>query len=282
MRLLVTGAAGMLGQDVVGAGERAGHEVVGLGRDALDVSEETAAGRVVRELAPDAIVNCAAYTNVDGAQSDPEGAEAVNRHGARHVARAAAQVGAMVIHVSTDYVFDGRKDGAYLESDPTHPLSVYGASKLRGEQEVAAATPRHVIARSAWLFGSGGRNFVSTMLALAEEREEVNVVDDQVGCPTWTGHLAPVLVGLAGEEQTGVHHLAASGECSWHAFAQEIFTTAGVACRVLRSRSADLDRPAPRPANSVLLTTRGAAPPLPHWRNGLGAYLLERAELTAR
>jgi dTDP-4-dehydrorhamnose reductase len=173
-----------------------------------------------------------------------------------------------VVYVSTDYVFDGTKREPYLESDPVNPRSAYGRTKLAGERATAEANPRHVIARSSWLFGAGGRNFVETMLGLGPE---VRVVDDQIGSPTFTGHLAEALVELARGEQFGVHHLAASGSCSWYEFAREIFARAGSDTRVQPCTTAEFPRPAPRPAYSVLGSERGHR--LPAWQEGLDAYL---------
>jgi dTDP-4-dehydrorhamnose reductase len=247
----------MLGQDVVRVSGGAG-----LSRAELDVTDAAA----VREAlaGADLVINCAAYTNVDGAEDDAEGAMRVNRDGARNVAEAATKV----VYVSTDYVFDGSKRGPYVESDPTGPLSAYGRSKLEGERATAEANERHFIVRSSWLFGAGGRNFVETMLGLGPE---VRVVDDQVGCPTFTGHLAEALVRLAGGEDYGTHHLAASGSCSWFEFARAIFDRAGVDTRVEPCTTAEFPRPAPRPANSVLGSERGHR--LPTWQEGLEAYL---------
>jgi dTDP-4-dehydrorhamnose reductase len=205
----------------------------------------------------------------------------VNATGAGHVARAAQAAGARIVHVSTDYVFDGTKPDPYVESDPPRPLSVYGTTKLAGELEVAAAAPGAVIVRSSWLFGAGGRNFVSTMLGLAAERGEVTVVTDQVGCPTFTGHLAEALVSLADGRAPGLHHIAGGGSCSWHEFAVEIFRQAGVSCPVIAGTSDALGLPAPRPANSVVRSERADTIFLPSWRDGLAAFLTERAEVGA-
>jgi dTDP-4-dehydrorhamnose reductase len=251
----------MLGQDVVRA---AGAEA--LSRAQLDITDRAA----VRDtISPgDLVFNCAAWTDVDGAEEHAEEALRVNRDGARNVAEAAGTV----VYVSSDYVFDGRKREPYVESDPVNPLSSYGRSKLEGERATAEANPRHFIARSAWVFGPGGKNFVETMLGLGPE---VRVVDDQVGCPTFTGHLAEALVRLAGTEDYGVHHLAASGSCSWFAFAREIFSRAAVDTRVEPCTTAEFPRPAQRPAYSVLRSERGHR--LPSWQDGLDAYLGARA-----
>jgi dTDP-4-dehydrorhamnose reductase len=274
----VTGAGGMLGRDVVRAVR--GHDVVALGHAELDITDASAVADVLADARVgrgDVIVNCAAWTDVDGAEADPAGAHAVNALGAGNVARAAAAAGARLVHVSTDYVFDGEQRTPYVESDPTGPRSVYGRTKLAGEEAVVAAGGHHAIARSSWLFGAGGRNFVATMLALAEERDEVRVVTDQVGCPTYTGHLAEALLDLAASGAQGIFHVAGGGRpCSWHDFAIEIFRQAGVACRVLPCTTEEFPRPAPRPAYSALTSERPEMPVLPPWHEGLAAYLTTR------
>lgn len=277
MRVLVTGAGGMLGHRVQRRALELGHEVVGVTRAQLDVTDAAAALRLVDEVQPEAIVNCAAWTDVDGAESDHAGAMAVNATGAGNIARAAAAVDARIVHISTDYVFPGgNRDEPWVESDPVDPQSVYGLSKLRGEELVIDATPRHAIARTAWLFGAGGPNFVDTMLRLAGERDEVSVVTDQVGSPTWTGHLADALIDLAERDAFGVHHLAGRGSCSWNELAIEVFDQAGVHCRVLPTTSEAFKRPAPRPSYSVLGSERRDPILLPPWQDGVAGHLAER------
>jgi len=271
MRLLVTGAAGMLGRDVAAAAEAAGHDVAAFPRRDLDISDPGAVHAAFADVAPDAVVNCAAWTDVDGAEADEAAATAVNGAGAGHVAGAAVAAGAHLVHVSTDYVFDGAATEPYVESDPTGPAGAYGRSKLAGER--AIDLERAAVVRAAWLFGPHGPNFAATMLRLAGERDEVTVVDDQVGIPTYTGHLAPALVALAERRATGLLHSTGPDRCSWFEFAGAIFAAAGVDCAVRRGLSADLGRPAPRPAFSVLGTERADAPRLPSWREGLAAYL---------
>jgi dTDP-4-dehydrorhamnose reductase len=258
----VVGAGGMLGQDVVRV---AGNDAAPLTRAELDVTDADAVREV---LTGSTVINCAAYTDVDGAESDPELAHAVNAVGADNVAQAAERV----LYVSTDYVFDGKKREPYVESDPIEPLSVYGASKAAGESATAEANTNHLIVRSSWLFGVGGKNFVETMLALGKKNDELRVVNDQVGCPTFSGHLAEALVRLARGDQQGVLHVAATGSCSWFDFAREIFSRAGVDCRVKACTSDEFPRPARRPAYSVLASECGA-PALPAWQDGLDAYL---------
>ena len=276
MRVLVTGAGGMLGRDVTAACHARDHEVVALAHAALDITSPPAVEEALTHYRPEVVVNCAAFTDVDGAEDDEPGAMRLNDEGAALLAAAAGSVGAKVVYPSSDYVFDGSKREPYVESDFPSPLSAYGRSKLAGETSVAVANPRHFIARSSWLFGLAGKNFVETMLRLAGEQSEVLVVSDQVGCPTYTRHLAEAIAELAEGEDWGIHHVAASGSCSWFEFAQEIFDQAGSDCRVMAGTTEMLARPAPRPAYSVLASERDDAFVLPEWRDGLRAYLSER------
>ena len=210
------------------------------------------------------MLHAAAWTDVDGAEADPAGAELGNVDGTRNV----AALGAPLVYSSSDYVFDGSKREPYVESDEPRPLSVYGRTKLEGEREVREGW----IVRSSWLFGSTGTNFVRTMLRLGAERDEVSVVADQVGAPTYVGHLAEATQELL-ELPRGVWHLAAEGECSWAEFAGAIFEEAGLGCGVREITTEELGRPAPRPAYSALRSEREGAPRLPHWREGLRACL---------
>jgi dTDP-4-dehydrorhamnose reductase len=262
----VVGAGGMLGRDVVRA---AGDRAVALTHADLDVTDRAAARDA---LGGATVINCAAYTDVDGAETDSDTAHAVNADGARNVAEAATRV----LYVSTDYVFDGSKREPYVESDPTGPLQEYGHSKLAGERATAEANEDHLVVRSSWLFGAGGRNFVETMLTLARERDELLVIDDQVGSPTFSGHLAEALVALAGGDERGVLHVAGTGSCSWFDFARAIFERVGVDADVRPCATEEFPRPARRPPFSVLESERGA-PALPTWEDGLEAYLGVRA-----
>jgi dTDP-4-dehydrorhamnose reductase len=277
MRLLITGAAGMLGQDVAAAAARSGHEVVALARAGLDITDRAAVRAAIAEARPAAIVNCAAWTDVDGAEADEAAATRINGDGAGNVAAEAAATGAFLVHVSSDYVFDGRATTPYLEDAGTAPISAYGRSKLAGERAVAAAGGAHAIVRSSWLFGTGGRNFVDTMIRLGAERDELRVVDDQRGCPTFTGHLAQALVAVAERRPTGVLHAAGRGETTWFELARATFEKTGAPVHVEPCTTAEFPRPAPRPAYSVLGSARTDAPTLPSWRDGLRAYLRERA-----
>jgi len=271
----------MLGQDVVRAAEFVNHEVVGYARADLDITDPRVVRRAMEAERPDAVVNCAAWTDVDGAEAAEDDATEVNGVGAGIVAAEAAGVGAVVVHPSTDYVFDGTAIRPYSESDRPSPIQAYGRSKLAGEIEVAAAAERHFIVRSSWLFGAGGDNFVETMLKLAGDLQQIVVVRDQGGSPTYTGHLADALVRLLDGEAYGIHHIAGSDQCSWYEFAVEIFRQAGSDCQVMSSTSDTLDRKAPRPAFSVLVSEREHPILLPPWEEGLQAYLAERAQVVS-
>lgn len=260
-RTLITGAGGQLGHALAAA--FADDELLALDRSGWDVRHEAP----VLPWVPDLVLHAAAWTNVDGAEDDPQGAAAANVGGTAHV----AALGAPLVAFSSDYVFDGAKGAPYVESDAPAPLSAYGRTKLHGE---AAAGERAWVVRSSWLFGETGHNFVRTMLRLGAERDEVAVVDDQRGCPTYVGHLADAVRQLVDDDlPKGLWHVAADGECTWAEFAEAIFEEAGVECRVRRIATSELERPAPRPAYSVLRSERPGAPRLPHWREGLRACL---------
>jgi dTDP-4-dehydrorhamnose reductase len=260
-RVLVTGAGGQLGQALLEA--FADKEVVALSRSDWEVSTPPPTG-----LTADLVLHAAAWTDVDGAEDDPQGAAAVNVGGTKH----AASLGP-IVYYSTDYVFDGRKREPYVESDAPNPLSAYGRSKAYGE---AAAGEQAWVVRSSWLFGWAGHNFVRTMLRVGAERDEVAVVDDQVGCPTYVGHLAEATRTIAGLPY-GIWHVAADGECTWAEFAQAIFEEARLECEVKPISTAELGRPAARPAYSVLLSEKPETPRLPHWRDGLRECLARLA-----
>jgi dTDP-4-dehydrorhamnose reductase len=267
----------MLGSDVVEACAARGHAVVGLSRSELDITDPVVVEAAIERHRPDAIVNCAAWTDVDGAEDAEPEAMRVNDTGAALLAAAAAAVGAKVLYVSTDYVFDGTKLRPYVESDLPAPLSAYGRSKQAGETSVAVANPRHFVVRSSWLFGTRGANFVETMLRLGSEQPEVLVVSDQVGCPTYTRHLAEGIALLIEGDEFGIHHLAGAGSCSWFEFAQEIFDQAGTESRLMAATTEMLARKAARPARAVLASERRDPIVLPHWKQGLEEYMAERA-----
>jgi dTDP-4-dehydrorhamnose reductase len=257
-RVLITGAGGQLGRALVEA--FAGDDVVALTHADWDVTHPPPV-----LVVPDLVLHTAAWTDVDGAEADPQGAAAVNLGGAQN----AAALGVPLVYFSTDYVFDGAKDTPYVESDGPNPLSAYGRSKYHGEGAVGGAG---WVVRSSWLFAPWGTNFVRTMLRLGRERDEVSVVDDQRGSPTYVGHLAEATRELVALPY-GIWHLAADGECTWADFAEAIFEEAGLRTRVRRISSSELARPAPRPGYSVLRSEKPDAPRLPHWREGLRACL---------
>jgi dTDP-4-dehydrorhamnose reductase len=267
----------MLGSDVVEACAARDHEVVGLARAELDVTDADAVEAAIDRHRPDAVVNAAGWTDVDGAEGAEGAAMRVNDTAAALLASAAAAIGAKVLYVSSDYVFDGAKGRPYVESDLPGPISAYGRSKQAGETSVAVANPRHFVVRSAWLFGTRGANFVETMLRLGSEQPEVLVVSDQVGSPTYTRHLAEGIALLIEGDEFGIHHLAGAGSCSWFEFAQEIFDQAGLESRVMAGTTEMLARKAPRPANSVLGSERSDPIVLPHWKQGLAEYMAERS-----
>ncbi|MER9327580.1 dTDP-4-dehydrorhamnose reductase [Mesorhizobium sp. M0488] len=300
MRLVVTGREGQVAASLLEAGQaRAGVEVIAIGRPELDLANPDTVIDAIAAAKPDIVVSAAAYTAVDQAEDEPDLAFAVNAVGAGKVAEAAARLGVPVIHLSTDYVFDGSKDRAYVETDPTAPLGVYGASKLAGEQAVAAANPRHVILRTAWVYSPFGKNFVKTMLRLAADRDEISVVADQWGNPTSALDIADAILHAAamlhGENNFGAfgaYHLAGTGETSWSGFARHILDTSrvfgGPWARVRDISTMDYPTKARRPANSRLSTAKFAAAfgwTAPDWRDSTGKVvrrLLEtRQALTA-
>ncbi len=268
----------MLGRDLVEVSLAAGHEVRGLARIDLDVTDPERVRDRLEIDRPDVVVNCAAWTDVDGAEDHPDAADLVNGEGAANVAEAAASVDARVLYVSSDYVFDGTKGEPYVESDPPAPISAYGRSKLKGEEATLFANPRAFVVRTSWLFGAGGPNFVETMLRAGETEGKVLVVHDQVGCPTWTTHLSVALVRLLDTDRFGIHHMAATGHCSWYDFAREIFDRAAMEVVTLSATTEMLGRKAPRPAFSALESEYEDAIELPPWQEGLAGYLSSRAD----
>jgi dTDP-4-dehydrorhamnose reductase len=262
-RVLITGAGGQLGRAL--QEEFADEDVLALARGDWDVSFPPRDAVSQGEF--DLVLHAAAWTDVDGAEADPQGATAVNVGGTAH----AAELGAPLVIFSTDYVFDGRKREPYIEADAPNPISAYGRSKLLAE---AAAGEDAWVVRTSWLFGETGRNFLRTMLRLGAECDEVAVVDDQRGCPTYVRHLAGAVRTLVDDGRgPGLWHVAASGDCTWADFAEAIFEDAGISCSVRRITTEELGRPAPRPAYAVLRSERPDAPVLPHWREGLRACL---------
>ncbi|MBT1076646.1 dTDP-4-dehydrorhamnose reductase [Geobacter grbiciae] len=273
--ILVVGAKGMLGQDLM---QVLPGDVRGVDIEEIDITSPESVRRVLLTLKPRVVVNCAAYTDVDGCETNVDLAMRVNGDGVGHLAAATREIGALLVQVSTDYVFDGTKGTPYVEDDRVNPLSVYGKSKLVGEKK-ARENPDHLIVRTQWLYGHGGKNFVETMLRLAGERTEIAVVDDQIGSPTWTADLSLAITELIENNCRGTYHAANRGTCSWYEFARAIFAEAGVGMTVRPQSTEELGRPAPRPLYSVLdcdKLTHDAGLELEDWREALKNYLERR------
>ncbi|MFV2082803.1 MAG: dTDP-4-dehydrorhamnose reductase, partial [bacterium] len=225
--VVILGAGGMLATALVDSLEAHEYHYVALSEQSLDITHEGRIAAILKGLNPRVVINTAAYTNVDGAESDQETAFAVNSDGAGHVANVCSRIGARMVHISTDYVFDGSKSGPYKTSDVPNPVTVYGKSKLAGEERIREETDNYLIIRTSWLFGANGSNFVTTMLSLGKERDKIDVVDDQRGSPTFTRHLAEGLLKLSTTGETGLYNLTNSGDCTWFEFAREIFSISG-------------------------------------------------------
>ncbi|MBC7643842.1 MAG: dTDP-4-dehydrorhamnose reductase [Thermoleophilia bacterium] len=267
--ILVTGAGGQLGAAVVDACADAGLEAIGLGHAAFDVTDRGRVESIVNKMRPHSVIHCAAWTAVDDAQEQREAAFAVNETGTRNVARAAEAVGARFVTISTDYVFPGTDPAGVAEGDTPDPINVYGASKLASEIAAVEEAPAALIARTAWLFADHGGNFVRTMLGLCAERESIDVVDDQVGSPTYAPHLARALVHAVSDELTGVIHLAGEPSATWFDVAVATVEAAGYSCGVRRTTSDKFPRPAARPSCSILRVTRDDTPTVGDWREGV-------------
>ncbi len=280
MKILVTGANGMLGRDVT-AVLAPRHQVLPHPREALDVTDPRAVLETVAAVDPEAIVHCAGFTDVDGAETRRDEAFRVNALGARNVAVAADAVGAVMVHVSTDYVFDGSAAEPYTEFDTPAPLSVYGRSKLAGEEAVRTHCRRHFILRTAWLYGAHGRNFVHTILRATAERDALEVVDDQVGSPTWTMEVARVIDQVLGTGAFGTYHASAGGQCSWYAFACAILKARGIDTPVRPVETARVPRPARRPPYAVLrnLCLEALNVRMRPWDEALADFLAETPDL---
>ena len=272
MKIMVTGAAGQLGRSLPKA--LSGHELTTLERGALDIACLDDVRSAIRAQQPAVVVNAAAYNEVDRAESEPEAAFRGNQLGPRNLALATAETGAALVHVSSDYVFDGSADAPYDEDAATNPLSVYGKSKLAGEKAVREANPRHYLVRSAWVFAAQGRNFCNTIRRLAEAGP-VRVVTDQRGSPTYAPHLARAIAALIGTGAFGTYHLAGRGGTSWFELTRALFERLGIAAPVEPVTTDAFPRPAPRPRYSVLTTVREPRILLPPWEEGLDAYARE-------
>jgi dTDP-4-dehydrorhamnose reductase len=285
-RWLVTGAAGQLGTDVTAVLTMYGEDVVPCDRSTLDITDPESVQSVFDDARPDVVVNCAAYTRVDDAETDEETAFCVNADGPDLISRWCYESSARLVHVSTDYVFDGTATSPYAEDTPVAPRSAYGRSKAAGERAVLTSGAHAWVVRTAWVYGAEGANFVKTMARLARTRDVVRVVDDQIGSPTWSLHLARALVALgASPARPGIYHCTNAGEASWFVFTRAIFAEMGLdPARVEPTTSDAFPRPAPRPAYSVLSHTKwdlAGLPEMSHWRDALHeAFIAVGEDLT--
>lgn len=251
-KVLLTGAKGMLGQDLSAVLEDEGFEVIETDKDNLDITDFESAKKVINDYNPDVIIHCAAYTNVDGAEVDLETAALINVKGTENIAKVCAQKDITLVYISTDYVFDGEKKEPYLPSDKTNPINNYGQTKLDGEKAIQKYCKKYYITRTSWLYGHYGKNFVETMISLAD-KPELKVVDDQIGCPTWTIELSNGIVSLLEEmPEFGIYHVCGSGQTSWYGFAKEIFKLIGKEVNLKPCKTDEFPRPANRPKNSIM------------------------------
>ncbi len=282
MKVFVTGASGQLGYDVCLELKRRGIEFKGVSSADLDIREKAQVMCTLRDYAPDAVIHCAAYTKVDKAEEEPELCAAINTDGTKNISEACADIGAKLLYISTDYVFPGTGEHFYEPEDNTGPLSVYGKTKLQGELAVRTLLEKYFIVRVSWLFGQNGSNFVKTMLRLAETRNAIQVVDDQIGSPTYTADLAPLLCDMIKTDRYGIYHATNDGVCSWAEFAEEIFKLAKKNTRVERISSEQYPSKACRPKNSRMskniLSSQGFKA-LPPWQDALKRYLISVDDL---
>jgi dTDP-4-dehydrorhamnose reductase len=282
MKVLVTGASGQLGSEVAVRLQQQGHHVIMPGRDEMDFTSPETLMQCIRHHRPEQVVNCAAYTQVDRAESEPDTAFAVNRDAPGRLAEAVAENGGSLLHVSTDFVFDGKRDTPWNETDKPDPLCVYGRSKLAGEQAVMQVLPDATVLRTAWVYGVNGHNFVKTILRVARDGKPLRVVDDQVGTPTWSSDIADVIARLLADGATGLYHYTNAGKTSWYGFARAILEEAAVQGFEIRTvevtpiGTADWPTPAVRPAFSVLDTGKiesRLSLSIPAWRDSLKKML---------
>jgi dTDP-4-dehydrorhamnose reductase len=278
-KVLVTGAKGQLGSDVVHCLQALGYEVYGYSRQELDITDFGQVTHIFSEIKPDIVIHAAAHTKVDLAESEPDEAFLINAYGTRNIAVASEVIDAKLIYISTDYVFNGQGSSPLNEFEPTSPLGIYGKSKLAGEQFVRHLSSKFFIIRTSWVYGLHGANFVKTMLKLAEDRNELNIVHDQVGSPSYTVDLAKFIGQLVPTELYGTYHASNAGSCSWYEFAKAIFEEANLPnIKVNPVTTAEFPRPAPRPGYSVMdhmaIRLNGLTD-LPHWRDSLKMFLQE-------
>ncbi|OPX91408.1 MAG: dTDP-4-dehydrorhamnose reductase [Pelotomaculum sp. PtaB.Bin104] len=278
MIVLVTGARGMLGGQVVLEYQKRGAEVYGLSRQELDITNCEQTYTTIKKIKPEIVINCAAYTNVDGAEEEKEKAFLINGLGPRYLSLACRQFGSTLVHISTDYIFNGQANRPYQIYDTPCPINVYGASKLFGEAAVRETGGRFFIARTSWLFGPGGKNFIDTILSLARQKDELNVVNDQQGSPTYTVDLAGALADLAASKIYGTYHTTNNGAATWYGLAKKVVATAGLKTVVNPCGTKDFPRPAPRPAYSVMNPfplKKVIGYNLPDWEDAVERYMKE-------
>lgn len=272
-KVLVTGANGMLGQDLCPILERNGYEVVKTDIQNLDITNSNMVENVFNDEKPDIVIHCAAYTNVDKAEEDLETARTINAKGTENIAKACKKINAVMVYISTDYVFDGQGKNPYKPTDKTAPLNNYGLTKFEGEEAVRKNLEKYYICRTSWLYGHQGKNFVETMIALAN-RPEIKVVDDQIGCPTWTVELANAIVQVIKSQNYGIYHTCGTGAVTWYGFAKEIFNLAGLKVNLKPCSTSEFPRPAKRPAYSVMDNSGICR----DWRIALQDYLALRSK----
>ncbi len=271
-KVLVTGAKGMLGKDLCPILEDSGYEVVETDIDTMDITDIFSVNSSIEKHKPDVVIHCAAYTNVDGAESDKDTAEKINVTGTENLAKICAKNDVELVYISTDYVFDGNKSEAYLPYDEPNPLNVYGLTKLKGEQAVQKYCEKYYIVRTSWLYGIHGKNFVETMISLAQTKKELKVVDDQIGCPTWTVELANAILKILDEYEYGIYHACGSGKTSWYGFAKKIFELEGLEVNLTPCITDEFPRPAKRPKYSVMDNGKLCR----RWETALKDYLMLR------
>ena len=276
MKVLVTGVKGQLGYDVVKDLEKRGHQPIGVDRDEMDLMDNEAIRTFIMNLKPEAIIHCAAYTAVDKAEEEVETCYQINAESVKVISECAKELDVKLIYISTDYVFDGTKEGEYVETDLPNPINVYGASKLKGEQYVQTLLEKYYIVRISWVFGVNGNNFIKTMRRLGSERDELNIINDQVGSPTYTADLAPLLVDMMETDKYGIYHVTNEETCSWYEFANEIFKQSGIEVKTNPITTDQYPTAAKRPMNSRMSKAKLKANGfnlLPTWQEALAHYL---------
>ena len=281
MKILVTGVNGQLGYDVVRRGLEIGLDIIGIGRTELDLTIEEDVQKFIKEIKPTAIIHCAAYTAVDKAEDDKESCWNVNVNGTQYLATAAQALKSKFIYISTDYVFDGKGESPFLETDTPSPVGTYGLTKYEGEKKVQSTLDEHFIVRISWVFGINGNNFVKTMLKLSESRNELNVVGDQIGSPTYTYDLAGLILEMVQSEKYGIYHASNEGFCSWADFAEEIFKQACNEMKVNSISTGEYPTKAVRPKNSRMSVEKlllNGFQPLPSWQDAVQRYIIELTE----